>query len=567
MLKFLEIKNIVLIDKAEIDFDFKKINVNHGGLYVFSGETGSGKSILLDALGLAIGFRSSVRLIGSDDSKASITAEFEISSNETCKNILKQNDLIDDENVNKLRIRRIINDNTSNKIYVNDIAVGASLLAMIGDSIAELHGQHDQRGLLNPSFHEKILDDFAKNGALLSEIKNLYINLKELDQEILEFNEKKNQAIREKDYLEFIIKELENADVKNSEEERLLSKKEAIIARGKINNFLNDIKSNLFESSSYLNLSQRSLIKNNNLINNYLKEDLKEFTSLSEKIDSFIEEIDKEIDKIEIVKKDRSHEEYSLEEVESRIFLIKNLSRKFNVAADELPNILKEAKDKLSLIDQGNENANKILQKRNIVLEKYNNKAANLSSKRKEMAIILSHRVEEELKFLKMENVKFFVDVKQNSQSEYGLTGSDKVKFYAAINNGDLDEITKIASGGELSRFMLALKVALIDVKSVPIVIFDEIDTGIGGYTADAVGKRLKTLSKNIQVFVVTHQAQIASKADVNFKISKIKDNKKIKTIIEKLNEDDKNLEIARMISGEVVSEESLAAAKKLITN
>lgn len=567
MLKFLEIKNIVLIDKAEIDFDSRESRAKGGGLYVFSGETGSGKSILLDALGLAIGFRSSVRLIGNNDNKASIAAEFDISSNEICKNILKQNDLVDDENVNKLRIRRVINDGASNKIYVNDISVGASLLAMIGDSIAELHGQHDQRGLLNSSFHEKILDDFAKNGTLLSEIKNLYINLKELDQEILEFNEKKNQAIREKDYLEFIIKELENADVKSNEEEGLLSKKEAIIARDKINNFLNDIKSNLFESSSYLNLSQRSLIKNNNLINNYLNEDQKEFISLSEKIDSFIEEIDKEIDKIEIVKKSINLEEYSLEEVESRLFLIKNLSRKFNVIADELPNILKEAKDKLSLIDQGNENANKILQKRNIVLEKYNNKAAALSSKRKEMAIILSSCVEEELKFLKMENVKFFVDVKPNSQSEYGPTGSDKVKFYAAINNGNLDEITKIASGGELSRFMLALKVALIDVKSVPIVIFDEIDTGIGGYTADAVGKRLKMLSKNIQVFVVTHQAQIASKADVNFKISKIQDVKKIKTIIEKLNEDDKNLEIARMISGEAVSEESLAAAKKLITN
>ena len=182
--------------------------------------------------------------------------------------------------------------------------------------------------------------------------------------------------------------------------------------------------------------------------------------------------------------------------------------------------------------------------------------------------MVLAKKVEEELKFLKMENTKFLVEVLDLSKEpQYSPTpsGHNKVRFLSSINKNNFDDISKVASGGELSRFMLALKVALMDVKSVPTMIFDEIDTGIGGSTADAVGKRLKILSKNLQVLVVTHQPQIASKADIHFKISKNSNEAKVKTAIEKLDEKNREMEIARMLSGEVISKEALAAASNLI--
>ena len=185
------------------------------------------------------------------------------------------------------------------------------------------------------------------------------------------------------------------------------------------------------------------------------------------------------------------------------------------------------------------------------------------SEKRKKSAAILAKKVEAELQFLKMENTKFLVEV---TDADQGPSGYNKIRFLSSINKNSFDDISKIASGGELSRFMLALKVALMDVKSVPTMIFDEIDTGIGGSTADAVGKRLKILSQTLQILVVTHQPQIAAKADTHFKISKTSDAAKIKTVIDKLSDKNREAEIARMLSGEVVSKEALAAAGQLIS-
>ena len=560
MINFLAIKNIVLIDKAEINFS--------SGLCVLSGETGSGKSILLDALGLVIGFRSSLRLIGNDENKSEVSAEFDISSNEICKNLLKENDLLDNQNQNLLRIRRTISDNSGSKVYINDISVGVNLLGKIGENLVEIHGQHDQRGLLNSGFHGQILDEFSQNQNLLKEIKKTYDQLKEVDEKIASLATKKEQAAREKDYLDYIIKELKNANLKIGEEAELVTRKDQLNGKEKILNFLSELKSNLLEANSQLVLSQKILIRNQNIIGNYLPDQKDDFEKLSEKLDGENIALDSSISTLEDLIRSLNSSDDSLEEIEERLFYIRSLARKFSTTTDELPKIIFDALEKLKLLENEEEFSHQLDETRKILLKDYKKIADELSAVRKKSALILSKKVEEELQFLKMANTKFLVEVLDlKDGEEYSLTpsGYNKVRFLSSINKNNFDDISKVASGGELSRFMLALKVALMDVKSVPTMIFDEIDTGIGGSTADAVGKRLKILSKNLQILVVTHQPQIAAKADTHFKISKSSNQDKIKTAIEKLDEKNREVEIARMLSGEVISKEALAAANNLI--
>lgn len=557
MLKSLSIQNIVLIDKAQLDFG--------GGLCILSGETGSGKSILLDALGLTIGFRSNLRLIGNDENKAQVVAEFDITKNSLCKKILEENDLIDQSNPCCVMIRRSIQENSSSKVFVNDTAIGVNLLAKIGESLIEIHGQHDQGILLNSSSHIEVLDEFSGNSELLKKIQKNYESLKETANKIAEVNSKKEQILREKDYLEYTIKELSEADVQPDEEEFLINKKSLLNAKEKILNFSSELKNQLLEANSQLISSQRILIRNNNLIENFLSEEKEILEELNNKLDQQNIDLESAISNIEKILRKISGEENNIEEIEERLFFIRSLARKFNVRTDELSQIVEQSKAKLALISSEEESAIELENQQKILIQEYKKLATELSKKRNDSSVILSQKVEEELKSLKMGSVKFKVLVTKNDSSEFSIRGDDKVRFLASLNNNDFDDISKIASGGELSRFMLALKVALIDVKSVPTMIFDEIDSGIGGSTADAVGKRLKILSQKLQVFVVTHQPQIAAKADNHFKISKVEKDKKIKTVIEQLNQNSKLEEIARMISGEVISKEAIAAAKNLV--
>lgn len=568
MLNSLTINNIVIISQAQIEFK--------SGLCVLTGETGSGKSILLDALGLAIGFRSTSRLIGSDSNKAEVSAEFDISNNNQCQKILNDNSLIDGENANILRIRRIILENSTSKVFVNDQAIGVSLLSKIGETLVEINGQHDQHGLLNASSHLLMLDEFANNSQLVEKLKKQYQELKKIDQEISQINNKTLQANREKDYLEHIINELSETNIKENEEQQLIANKEKILAQEKILNFLNDLKQNLSEALGYLMSSQKIFLKNQNIIDNHLLDQIEKFIKFNEDSENNLNNIEQFITFINNLIRSLNQQNFDRETIEERLFIIKNLARKFNVHSNELYKIIEDAKNKINLIEDSQKILNNLQKQKLDHLKHYRQIAEELSNKRQKSAKILSKKVEEELQFLKMAETKFkveFINFEKNSNfeknlEEYNINGFDRVRFLASTNNNDFDEITKIASGGELSRFMLALKVALIDVKSTPTIIFDEIDTGISGSTAQAVGKRLKTLARNLQILVVTHQAQIASKADTHFKISKNltlnSSNKKFQTIIEILNNTQSDQEIARMLSGEEISDEAMLVAKNL---
>lgn len=568
MLKSLIINNIVLIDKAEIEFD--------AGLCILSGETGSGKSILLDALGLAIGFRSNSKLLGSHDTKANVIAEFDISLNPQCQEILVSNEIINSQNPHQLIIRRTLSENISSKVFVNDVPISVNLLAKIGESLVEIHGQHEQRGLLNSANHLIILDEFASNQILNKDLKKIYEELSKIDNEIADFEEKKSAIAREKDYLEHVINEINDAKIFENEEQILVQKKDHLVAKEKILNFIGDIKDSLTEASSNLFQSQKILSRNHNLVENFLKNEAENFFSLSEKTDIQIIDIEDSVKNLEQICKELNSSQDSKEEIEERLFIIRNLSRKFNCNANELEKLAQDSQIKLSTLNHEEKLSQDLIIKRQEYFTKYQKIAQDLSKKRRKSALELSKKVEEELDFLKMAGTKFLVEIIENKSlnldeknsiesKNYFPNGFEKAIFKASLNKNNFDEITKIASGGELSRFMLALKVALMNVKSVPTIIFDEIDTGIGGSTSDAVGKRLKTLSQNSQILVVTHQPQIASKADAHLKISKSEIAGKVKTKIEILDKNSKINEIARMLSGEEISLEAMSASKKLL--
>lgn len=354
-----------------------------------------------------------------------------------------------------------------------------------------------------------------------------------------------------------------------NEEELLIQKKDQINAKNKINNFFGEVKNNLNEIQINIINCQKIISRNHNLIENNLSEYQESINQISINNEEFIEKSQDDLKNIDIILRQVNANEDSLSEIEERLFLLRNLAKKHQCQTAELNDFASKCQVQLDLINDEEQLSQNILQKRLKLIKDFQKIAEELSQKRKKSALELAKKVEEELDFLKMQGTKFLVEIinlkSENQIQEYFLNGYERVKFKASLNKNSFDEITKIASGGELSRFMLALKVALINVKSVPTMIFDEIDTGISGSTCDAVGKRLKSLATKSQILVVTHHPQIASKADVNYQISKTEKEGKINSFIKILNAEEKTLEIARMLSGEDVSNEAISTAKKLI--
>ncbi|MDA9231477.1 DNA repair protein RecN [Rickettsiales bacterium] len=560
MLLNINIQNIVLIEKLNINFNL--------GLCVLSGETGSGKSILLDALGLAIGNRSNYKLLRKDCKSGMVAAQFHVNKNSKLSEILLENSLTDEENENIVTLKRILYDNLTSKSLINDIPVSVNLLKEIGSLLIEIHGQNEQQGLLNNSYHLQILDQFAKNDMLLKEIQEKYQGLTEAENELKELRLQKDKNEKEIDYLTHIISELELANIQNNEEEDLRKKYNTLKYQEKINNTLTEARKSINDSDFNVSLVQKNLINSQNLVEDLgeqVQNDFNKIISIIDDISIKNEEI-KEISDNILYELNANND--NLQDIEERLFLIKNLCRKFNKNSHELDFFLKESQDQLNKIINFQEISNNLEENKKNLEKEFLDLATKLSNKRQKASLDLSKKVENELQYLKMGNVKFLPKIQKIKDQRYNSKGVDEVRFLAKINqSSDFSPISKIASGGELSRFMLSLKVALLDVKSAPILIFDEIDAGIGGAVANAVGERLKLLANNLQVIVVTHHAQVAAKSSHHLLVKKQDINDKTNTTIKALNIVEKEKEIARMISGEKISNEALMAAKKLMIN
>jgi DNA repair protein RecN (Recombination protein N) len=560
VLESLSINNIVLINKLNIKLDV--------GLCVLTGETGSGKSILLDALGLALGYRSSIKLLRNGEEKGGVIATFNIKTNQNAKELLKDMDIGFDDSI---IIRRVLYSDGHTKAYINDVPITQGFLETFGEALLEIHGQNEQIGLLNSSIHLEILDQYGNLVSQREEVKEVFKKMKNVKEKLRELTDKKNEIEKEQDYISHIINEIESLNVKENEEQELTEQRIKMMNKEKILNILKEVVTMIeghFNISKNLSSAQGIMSRSSGLGENLIEDGKNAFEEIIDDLEQANVNLCEAIYKIDKISNNLGFNGETLEQIEDRLFAIRGLARKLNATPNLLNSLLIELKEKLEFLNK-QEVFMLDLEKELLALKtKFLKIASDLSDKRKKSAKNLSNEIIQELIPLKMDNTVFDVDFKELDEDNWNIHGIDGVKFIASTNPGmPMNELSKIASGGELSRFMLALKVVLSQVQSVPTLIFDEIDTGIGGAVADAVGERLKKLGEKLQVLVVTHHAQVASKGNYHLKVRKEQLDNTTVTIVDVLNNEERVKEIARMLSGETITDDAINVAKDMLNS
>ena len=556
MLTNLTINNIVLIEKLEIDCK--------EGLTVLTGETGAGKSILLDALGLAVGMRSSSAVIRKGANKASVSANF-IFEDKTNIAFDKLKELAIDTDENEIILRRTIYKDGRSKAFINDNSVSVTTLRDISTSLVEIHGQFETSGLLQVKSHKNILDKYANHKAVLDELKNAWNSWQKISQTLAETKASINKNKSDEDYIKHMIDELEKLNPTAGEEEELLSARQKLQNAEKISEGLKEadyiISSD--DGIEILLAKVRGGLER-------LASDV-ELTELEEAIKA-IERAEVEIGEAVLSLNNLASsiyidEDISLDAIEERLFALKDCARKHNCQISELSEKLQELKQQISLIENHEHKLLELAKEEAEAKAQYLKIANRLSASRKKAAEKFVLALTKELPSLKLDKVKFEVAIdKIENENSWSDSGIDKVEFRVAMNPGQSPApLQKAASGGELSRLMLALKVVLAEIDKTDVMVFDEIDAGIGGAVADAVGEHLKKLSKNRQVLVVTHSPQVASKGDNHFIIEKTQTKDTVTKIIEITDLKNRCEEIARMLAGQKITEEARAAALKLL--
>ena len=550
MLIDLSISNIVLI---------KKLNLQFGdGLNIMTGETGAGKSILLDALSLALGARSDIGLIRSGCDMATVTAEFDF-VNDNVKTILDENGI--DYN-DGLILRRTLSRDGKSRAWINDVPVSIKTLKQIGDELVEIHGQFESHSLLDATTHLSSLDEYAvlNNSnfvVVLRDTKNAYSDLYNAQKRFKELTEILEKSETEREFLEHNVSELRKLNPQIGEEDELANARAKMMDAEKNAGILTDAI---------------TVLKNNG---NSLDEQICSVAHILERIKTepnpYSEQIDKLYDAASVVAEigEQIHPENTdiadIDTVEERLFALRAAARKHRCAVDELPTRLIEMEKQLNAIDNSDTELKKCKSDVDNYMSVFNKLANTLSALRKTAADNLRQQILVELPDLKLGSADFIVDIQSTTPT---LSGLDAVVFTIKTNPGTpFAPLNKIASGGELSRFMLALRVALNNPNNKKTIVFDELDTGISGATASAVGERLNKLARNEQLLVITHSAQVAGFADKHFKISKQSANDKTITSVVEISGDDKINEIARIISGAKITPEAVATAKTLIKN
>ena len=545
MLQSLYIKDFILIEKLELDFS--------EGFSVITGDTGAGKSILLDSILFCLGEKFSGNPVRPGAETCSVSCVF--LSNAKINQFLETQDIeIDDQ----LIIKRTQNTQSRKKFFINDQVVSAKMLQHIFDLLIEIHGQHNHTLLLNINSHLQILDEYGGLASLKDQVFTSYKNWQEIESRILEFAKDKSNIEEEIDYLEHICAELEKADIQIGEEQELADIKKKLQNKDKEIKLLASVIAEI-ESSSFSQIVARSQRALSEIEDNKILEQINADLELAyDKIEDAKSLLGRVID-------DYDGGNYSLEEIDDRLYEIRNLARKHNVRVDELPEFLNKSSEKLKSLQATISDSSGLEQKVGEYKKEYIDCAKILSAKRQDAALSIEKKTMSELSFLEMKKAIFKVELK--SEEDFASSnGLDKVRFTASTNPGmALSPIDKIASGGELSRFMLAFRVALFDNAPKNTIIFDEIDVGISGSVADSIGQRLKVLSKAIQIIVITHQPQVAGKADQHILVEKLQGDDHTSVNAKILESEGKSLELARMISGKTITKAGIDAAKELI--
>ena len=548
MIRHLSINNLMLIDKIDMDFGI--------GLCVLTGETGAGKSMILESLELLSGRRVKTNMRSDNGQKTVITALVEISKYTFIKKILDDLDInVEDEII----IKRIIDSDGKSKAFINDNLVGLTTLKTITSNLFEIHSQFSEQGLLDNSTHMSTLDNFGNYQNELKKLSETWLELKTAEKEYLEEQSRFEEIKNKREEYEIYYNELKNFEPKKGEFEKLEHKKKILQNSRKINENLNEIINNFIKEDPP---GVEKLFAKNLLMLNQIR-DLLDQSTINEidKLDSIsfeISEICKTLQNFLNQELDHS----SLEKVDDRVSDYKKLSKKHSIEPDFLESKLIEIKKKLQLTEEGNLNIEKLINKLKDIEKKYLDQSQIISNLRKENAEIMDNKINSEFPELKLENATFKTIISDCERTE---KGKDKVVFNIKTNpKSKMGEIKSISSGGELCRIALAIKVTA-EKENFSTMVFDEVDSGIGGAVSTAVGERLQKLGKNRQVLVVTHSPQVASLGIHHFLVKKELLNNVTSIEVIKIDNHDKINEIARMLSGKQITHEAIEAAKKLI--
>jgi DNA repair protein RecN (Recombination protein N) len=547
MLKHLDISNVVLVERLQLDFE--------PGLGVLTGETGAGKSILLDALGLALGVRADSSLVRSGAEGASVAAEIALPDDHPALACLADQ-AIEREPGEPLLIRRSLKADGGSRAFLGGSAVPATLLRDVGALAVEIHGQHDDRGLLNPRGHRALLDAFGKIDA--TAVARCWGDIVRIEAELAAARQAVAEAERDRDYLAFASSEIEALAPEAGEETRLAEERAAMQAGLKAGEGLSGIDELLGGSEGALALLRQAARK--------IERGAADHPLLAEalaSLDRAMIEASEAEERIARAADALSYDPERLDAVEARLFDIRGLARKHRVEADALAGLGEQMRAQLAAIEAGGERTATLEGELESARSEYAKAARDLSNERRSAAAMFDAAVAAELAPLKLDAARFRTTV---AQADPGSAGSDRVEFEVSTNPGaPFGPLTRIASGGEMSRFILALKVALAEAGSAATMIFDEIDRGVGGAVASAIGERLARLAERSQVLVVTHSPQVAARAAHHYRIEKAHGAGGTTTNVRKLSEAERREEIARMLSGANITDEARAQAAKLL--
>lgn len=551
MLTALNIRNIVLIEGLELAFG--------PGLGVLTGETGAGKSILLDALGLVLGNRADSSLVRAGEDSASVIATFEFARFPAAIAAALAEAEVEVEPGEPLILRRSLKADGGSKAHINDQPVGVALLREIAGALVEIHGQHDDRGLVNPRGHRALLDRFASADA--AGVADAWHHWRAAEEKLAEAKETIDQARAEQDLLLAHLEELAALQPEAGEEERLATARSTMQKGEKLAGDLEELR-HVWDGSDSALASLRSAARRLDRI----AQEHPLLTEALAALDRAVIEAGEAEEKIEAAAEALVFDPAELDRIETRLFELRALARKHRCDVDDLPEKMRAFRAALDAIEAGDEALAGLEAAARAAGETYRQRAAALHQTRTAAALRLDEAVAKELAPLKLDTARFRTAVTALAEDRWGPSGMDSVEFLISTNPGaDFAPLAKIASGGELSRFILALKVALAEQGGAATVIFDEIDRGVGGAVASAIGERLARLAGAGQLLAVTHSPQVAARGGLHYKIAKSSEGTVTRTGVVLLDAAGRQEEIARMLSGAEITSEARAQADRLL--
>lgn len=555
MLKSLEVKDYALIERISVEFG--------SGLNIITGETGAGKSILIDAMGLLLGERASTEVVRKGGNKSVVEGIFNVGENKNVKKLLEENDI---EYYPELILRREVSLKGSNRCFANDTPVSLSLIKELGNFLVDLHGQHEHQSLLRTETHIDYLDEFGDYNDLMIKYRKTYDDLIRTERELNSLKEREEILKEKKEICSFQIKEIDEVSPEGGEEEKLNDELKILENSEKLAEQTTEIYQLLYESE---NSVHDSIVK----VQNYLRElveidnSFSESSSEAETIIALVNDISSFVQSYKAkVDLDPAH----VEEIRERLGSINLLKKRYGGTVKSVLEHRKKIGEEFTLAENFEEKISELSSALSKLREKAEKEAKSISQKRIQVSKKVKSGIENSLKELGISQPEFKTEIlnepADGKQLKFSSTGIDKVEFFISTNPGeDPKPLSKVASGGEVSRIMLSLKSVLAMSDKLPLLIFDEIDVGVSGKIAQKVGNTLKELSNYHQIIAITHLPQIASLADSHYSIEKISKKDRVISAIKKLDEEEQVNEVAKLISGEKITDKSISTAQELI--